>query len=136
MRLRSRSGQSLVEFALTLPLLLAVVFGAIEFGVAMYDKAVLTNASREGARAGVISKTPRLTDAQIQAVVTAYAQSNMISFKTASLTTTVTPANRTNSGVQLSVLVTYNYGFLVLPKFLTSLAGTLNLRASTVMRME
>ncbi len=80
-RLGSRSGQSAVEFALVLPLIMLVIFGAVELGVATYDKAVLTNASREGARAGIVAMTPRLTDAQIQSVVTTYAQNNMITFK-------------------------------------------------------
>ena len=58
-RLGSRRGQSAVELALVLPMLFVVIFGAVEFGTAMYDKAVLTNASREGARAGIVAPRPR-----------------------------------------------------------------------------
>jgi len=42
-------GQSLVEFALVLPLLLLLVIGAIEFGRLFFIKIALTNAAREGA---------------------------------------------------------------------------------------
>ena len=54
-------GASAIEFAVILPLLLVVLFGIIEFGFVLYNKAVLTNACREGARAGIVSAFPRLT---------------------------------------------------------------------------
>ena len=49
---RSESGASAVEFALLLPVLMMILFGIIEFGMALYRQAILTNASREGARLG------------------------------------------------------------------------------------
>lgn len=51
-RRRARSGQAVVEFALVLPVLVLMVFGAIEFGRAYYDLHLLTNAARAGARVG------------------------------------------------------------------------------------
>ena len=45
----------MVELALALPMMLLLIFGAVEFGTAMYDKAVITNASREGARFGIVA---------------------------------------------------------------------------------
>ena len=45
----SPRGQSLVEMALVLPILLVLVIGAIEFGRLFYTKIVITNAAREGA---------------------------------------------------------------------------------------
>lgn len=47
-------GQSLVEFALVLPLLLIVVFGIIDFAMGMRSYVVLANATREGARYAAI----------------------------------------------------------------------------------
>ena len=44
----------MVEFAIVLPLLLMLIFGMIEFSVMLYDKAMLTNATREGARFGIL----------------------------------------------------------------------------------
>ena len=44
-------GSVVVEFALIFPLLLFIVFSIIECSLALYDKAVITNASREAARA-------------------------------------------------------------------------------------
>ncbi len=42
-------GQSLMEMALMLPILLVLIIGALEFGRLFYTKIVLTNAAREGA---------------------------------------------------------------------------------------
>src|SRR4029450_3398373 len=53
-RLRSESGAELIEFALTLPLLLLLVLGIIEFGFMFQEYEVVTNAAREGARIGVL----------------------------------------------------------------------------------
>jgi hypothetical protein len=46
----SQSGQSLVEFAMVLPLLLLIVFGITEFGRAYYQYNTLSKAIRNGAR--------------------------------------------------------------------------------------
>ncbi len=47
-----KTGQGLVEFAFVVPLLLMVFFGIIELGVIFSVYIGLTNAAREGARAG------------------------------------------------------------------------------------
>lgn len=54
---RRDSGQSLAEFAIVLPILLALLVGIFEFGVAWNRKQVLTNAAREGARLAVLPST-------------------------------------------------------------------------------
>src|SRR5712692_627410 len=48
--LRGGEGAQLLEFALVLPMLLVVVFGAADFGAAWALKDKLTNAARDGAR--------------------------------------------------------------------------------------
>jgi len=48
-RIAKRKGQALVELALTLPLILLLILGAMDFGRLFYTKLVLTNAAREGA---------------------------------------------------------------------------------------
>jgi hypothetical protein len=45
-----RRGQTLVEMALVLPLLLMVVFGIIAFGIGIFYQQQVTNAAREAAR--------------------------------------------------------------------------------------
>ena len=49
----SQRGSVVIEFALVLPLLLILFAGITEFGIAYYNKQVITNASREGARFGI-----------------------------------------------------------------------------------
>jgi Flp pilus assembly protein TadG len=51
------AGQSLVEFAILLPILLAVVIGIFEFGRAWNVDQVLTSAAREGVRLAVVEAT-------------------------------------------------------------------------------
>jgi Flp pilus assembly protein TadG len=53
--IRQKRGQSVVELALVLPLLLLVLFGITEFGRAWMTQNVLTSAAREGARLAVVT---------------------------------------------------------------------------------
>ena len=55
---KSETGQALVEFALCLPLLLALLCGIIDFGWIYYNQITLNNAAREGARYAVIHYDP------------------------------------------------------------------------------
>jgi Flp pilus assembly protein TadG len=62
--LATDSGASqIVEFAVTLPLLLVLVVGIFDFGNAFNMKQKLTNAAREAARLGASSTTSDLTNA-------------------------------------------------------------------------
>lgn len=59
---RDRStGQSLVEFALVLPIFLLVLFGIMDFGFLLYSRMTVINAAREGARVGITyTETPNM----------------------------------------------------------------------------
>ncbi len=137
-------GVAAVEFALVLPLLVLVLFGIIEFSLILYDKAIITNASREGARSGILYRYPTPTPAQLQtlvsSVVNQYCQNRLISLGAASAVQTTVIPGGSNPGDPLTVRVDYNYRFLVLPNFVSSLMNYSNqglpLRAETVMRME
>jgi Flp pilus assembly protein TadG len=59
---RAPRGQSLVEFALTLPILLLVIFLFIDLGRAIYFYSAVSNAVREGARYATV--TPFTDSAQ------------------------------------------------------------------------
>jgi Flp pilus assembly protein TadG len=127
-------GVAAVEFALILPMLLLVLFMIIEFSIILYDKAVITNASREGARYGIVEDTPRRTAGAITATVNNYCLSNLISFGPSTPVTTVSAACVT-SGNLLTVNVSYMYNFFVLPNFVGGATG-LTLTGNTVMRCE
>lgn len=51
-------GQALVETALAIPVLLAMVWGVMGFGRLYTAQLAITNASREGARLGALGKSP------------------------------------------------------------------------------
>lgn len=51
----NKKGMAAVELAVVAPVLLLILFGTIEMGLLLYNKQVLTNASREGARAAIVS---------------------------------------------------------------------------------
>ena len=146
-----QKGASAVEFAIVLPLLLVFVFGIIEFGILLYNKAVITNASREGARAASIYYTdvnnnpipmPATGDPSVQKVVTDYCTNHLITFG-GSTTPTVTTTGPTDPppNEYRSVTVEFGYNFLVLPNILAGffggpLLGPIPLKAVTQMRTE
>ncbi len=54
-KLRAQRGVAAIEFAVVLPILLLIIAGIIEFSLIFFDKAMITNASRVGARIGIRS---------------------------------------------------------------------------------
>jgi Flp pilus assembly protein TadG len=128
-------GQALVELAIVLPVLLLILVGIMEFSLLLYNQQVITNASREGARFGIVARTPRRTAAQIDSVVASYCDSHLVTFGSG-LPTSSTAATGTAFGDDLTVTVTYPYDFLVLPSFIGDLAGGMNLQAWSTMKYE
>jgi Flp pilus assembly protein TadG len=60
-KLACSSGQSLLEFAIVVPMVLAVALGVIELGYALLDQHVITKLAREGSN--LISRNTSLGDA-------------------------------------------------------------------------
>ena len=60
MRSNYRRAQSLVEFALALPLIAVLLLGLVEFGFLLYGHIQVANATREGARAASLYQSARL----------------------------------------------------------------------------
>lgn len=52
---RRSSGQELMEYAITVPIFLLIVFGIFDLGRVVYFASALQNAAREGARYGVVN---------------------------------------------------------------------------------
>jgi Flp pilus assembly protein TadG len=144
MNVRNRKGQSIIEFALIMPLLLLLVFGIVDFSIGLYDKAVVTNASREGARAGIVYRYPALDTVQLAAEARTVAQNYCSTYLITFSGGPIVPPNVAvsggtvggfaASGQPLTVTVTYNYTYLIIPRFIGG--GSPTLTATTVMRME
>jgi hypothetical protein len=69
-RPRKTRGQSLVEFAIVLPLFLLILAGIVDFGMGLYTSITVTNAAREGARLGVVDDNPVDIEARVRAAAT------------------------------------------------------------------
>ncbi len=59
-------GQSLVELAIMLPILLIILLGVVDFGRVFYAYVTITNASREGARYGSLHSGAPIGDIRNQ----------------------------------------------------------------------
>ena len=61
---KNQRGGAAVEFAIVVPLLVLILFGTIDFALLFYNKQVITNASREGARSAIVkeNQTVGITD--------------------------------------------------------------------------
>jgi Flp pilus assembly protein TadG len=140
-RKKGQRGAAVVEFAVIAPLLLVIIFGIIEFGVYFFDKAVITNASREGARTGIVyggPSVPRVSDDDIEAVVMKY-EDSLISFHDDDDLDISISRSGNSSGDTLTVRVEYPFRFLVFSNLLGLLGGDIanpELKAVTVMRLE
>lgn len=127
---KSEKGQSLVEFALVLPILLLLVFGIVEFGRAFNTYLIISNASREGARYAVVgAENGEIIDA-IEAKTSTLGSSVDI------LISPEDKSSRTN-GEPVDIKVSYSLS-LITPIVgpLISEDNSLNIESITTMRME
>lgn len=139
MIIRDEHGGSLVEFAIIMPLLLVILFGIIEFGILLYNQAAITNASREGARYGIVSRAPRHTDEEIRSYVRSFCDNNLLITFGTWTDPVVDPDHDEGQtfGDPLSVQVQWQHHFLVLPNLPNvGLSNPLTLSAHTVMNYE
>jgi Flp pilus assembly protein TadG len=136
--IRSQRGAAALEFGIVLTLLVVLAVGLCEFGVMYYDKQVITNASREGARAGTTRAEESDESDEITQIVNAYCQDRLITLSGSAEPQTYFPfgIDIASKAFQddFSVRVTYQYQFLV--PSLIGLGPTLTLEAITVMKME
>ena len=131
--LQNNRGVAAVELAICLPILILLVCGSIEFGLLFYNEQVITNASREGARAGIVEGT---VNTDIEDIVENYCDGKLINLKNGSSeleAVTISKEGVDPNPIDLTVRVSYKYNFL-----LASILGFTDktLSAQTVMRME
>ncbi len=98
---RRERGQSLVELALSIPLLLLIVMGVIEFGFVLYAHVQVAAASGQGARAGSLFSgdlllTRDVNEANREAAIKQAVASTMGALNTA------TPYFNSDTDVQIS----------------------------------
>jgi hypothetical protein len=78
--LSSQRGAAAVEFAIIFPMLILLLFAMIEFGLYLFNRQVITNACREGARAGIVARADRVSNAEIEQIVRSYSEQHLVTF--------------------------------------------------------
>ena len=140
---RRDDGAALIEAAFTLPLMLFICIGILEFGRAYQAWQIVTNASREGARVAVL---PGSTDLGVTSRVTAYLQAGVLN-KPETATVSIQRNATVSLGGALTaaatkVKVEYPFQFVVLQPIAELMAKNstvgqaFTMRAVTTMRNE
>jgi hypothetical protein len=130
-----RNGQSLVEFALILPVFLLMAIMVFDLGRAVYYLSTIHNAAREAARYGIVhpDDITGMEDKGIQyAVGLGLTHTN---FNPA--ITIINPTNRSDLPIP-SVKVYINYNFIpatpLVSRFISG--GTIHLKGEATMKLE
>jgi Flp pilus assembly protein TadG len=147
-RVRREDGAALIEAAFTLPIMLLVCIGILEFGRAYQTWQVITNASREGARVAVL---PAYSNASVDARVRTYLKNGGLPATIVDganthvlITDTTIPidAAAATTAPATRVVVEYPFDFMVLQGVAQlvvngSTAGqAFTMRTTTIMRNE
>lgn len=123
---KNEKGQSLVEFALVLPILILLILGMVEFGWILNGQITLTSAAREGARAAIVCENP---EAAQTAAITAVTNSVGAS----SLTNVTTTLPTFNTETKQAVV---NVNAQITPIVGLFFSSDVNLTAKAEMRIE
>ncbi|MCP9439021.1 MAG: pilus assembly protein [Nitrospira sp.] len=126
-------GAAAVEFALVLPLLLLLTIGMIDVGLLLHRTSLLTSASREGARAGIVQTTSRPTASVIETTVRSVLMRAGLAMDGVRI---FVRGAGGSPGSQLAVLVEAPHRFLVLGHLVPGIPTTMTLRSQTVMTIE
>jgi len=130
------AGQALIEVAIALPILLALLIGIFEFARAYNVQQVITNAAREGAREGVLP-----TSGAADAVARANNRLSDASIGSATVTYTCTGPGSCSTGDTVRVVIAVDYTFVFIGPVLSLFssgfgARTLTLSSTSTMRRE
>jgi Flp pilus assembly protein TadG len=119
-------GQSMVELAIVLPVLVVLLFGIVQFGIAFNNYVTLTDAVRAGARAGAVARNDsNPSNDAVNAVLNSATNLNQSNLNV-SVNSTWAP------GSDLTVSATYPYSISLLGWVVVS--G--NLTSQTTERVE
>jgi Flp pilus assembly protein TadG len=104
-RITAEGGQTATEFALVLPLFLALVLAIVQFGIAFKNYVTLTDAARAGARKAIVARLAGGTTGDAEAAVRAAAGT----LDQTKLQVTVSSDDWTTSGSDVTVATKYPY---------------------------
>lgn len=106
---KSSRGQSIIEFAIVLPVLLLLVMGVIDFGRVYFAYVSVTNGARNGAEhashgVGAVADTDAIREAVLADT------SDLLNTSETNPQVTVTTGTDAYGGVYADVTVNYTYG--------------------------
>ncbi len=104
-------GQSLVEFALVLPVFILLLAGMIDFGLGLYSYMTLQSAAREGARLGVTdcTRTDCATNVTSRVSATSGGLAPTVTVACTSAAGTAVACSSTVPGDSVTVTAAYTY---------------------------
>ncbi|MDP4008599.1 MAG: pilus assembly protein [Candidatus Peregrinibacteria bacterium] len=106
----NKRGQALVEFAVIFPLIIILLFGIYEIGIALSAQQTITYAAREGARVGALTNENSQIEGAIQAATEFIDESN------SRITIQIIPESEAtrNRGDELTIRIEYTMPLLIL----------------------
>ena len=130
---KSEKGQSLVEFALVLPILLMLVLGVLEFGWMLNAKVTVNSAAREGARTRAALGFSSVYNSTYE---TAANKAITDALKTSNITLVVQPTYQIKSDTEGGNMVTVTISTNVNPLIGIFVNGTQTIGGYASMRLE
>lgn len=130
---REEDGQSMVEFALILPIFLLILCGIIDFGWLFYNQLSLNNACREGARYAVVHTAE---NADTQAIITHIENTTTTVFANDGVDITVTysaPSDPTSGDITVSLEADISF---FTPVLSTVLGKEKTITSTVIMKVE
>jgi Flp pilus assembly protein TadG len=125
-RLQRQDGQAFVEFVIVLPLLVLLVFGITQFGLAFRNYLAITDAARVAARAAAVKRTDDPCGAATTAI-----QNTVSAGQWAQVSSRITCTAGPNVGDQVNITIEYPYTI-----GLPGINASGDLTASATERME
>lgn len=130
---RRENGQSVVEFALTLPLVLLLICGMIEMGWMASTRQVLDSLTREGARAGMVTTTKTACTTAVNTRITKMKPT----YLTKTMTVTITYSNPSSfKDGDISVNITYDLPPLTPITSFLAPGGVFHISSTCTMKMS
>jgi Flp pilus assembly protein TadG len=130
----------MVEFALILPIFVLVLVGIFDFGRAVYDYNVISNAAREAIRLGIVDQnaTKITNEAVKHALGVAAAGDVTVSFVDGSTATTYDLCSDATTGCKLgwTVVVTVTYDYSAATPLIGNLVGTIHMSSTSEQAIE
>ncbi len=140
---RPDHGQTLIEFALVVPMTLVLFFGIIEFGNAWRTYQLVTNTTREGAREAVL---PSSTTATVDSVIGERFTAGGLNVSQATVSLGICSGTNTCTDRPDTVRIDYPYQFVFLGPVIQWMCGgvgcdgasysTVNIFSTAIMRNE